>query len=227
VLLAANRAFHQLLVNGVPVEYQQDGETRGDFVRLVDFADVGTNEWLAVNQFSIKGAKYTRRPDIVLFVNGLPLVLLELKNPADENADIWKAYHQLQTYKEQIPDLFQYNEILVISDGTEARLGSLSANMERFMAWRTIDGHARPAGAVQRTGNPGARRAGSGLPAGLPCASSSCSRMTAPWSRRSPGITSSMRCARPSIRWWRHPAPAAAARGAWSGIPKARARASP
>jgi type I restriction enzyme R subunit len=140
VLLAANRAFHQLLVNGVPVEYQKDGETRGDFVRLIDFAEAGANEWLAVNQFSIKGPKYTRRPDIVLFVNGLPLVLLELKNPADEKADIWKAYHQLQTYKEQIPDLFQYNEILVISDGTEARLGSLSANVERFMAWRTIDG---------------------------------------------------------------------------------------
>jgi type I restriction enzyme R subunit len=140
VLLAANRTFHQLLVNGVPVQYQQEGETRGDFVRLIDFAEVGKNEWLAVNQFSVKGAKYTRRPDIVLFVNGLPLVLLELKNPADEKADIWKAYHQLQTYKEQIPDLFQYNEILVISDGTEARLGSLSANVERFMAWRTIDG---------------------------------------------------------------------------------------
>jgi len=140
VLLAANRAFHQLLVNGVPVQYQKDGETRGDFVRLIDFAEVGANEWLAVNQFSVKGAKYTRRPDIILFVNGLPLVLLELKNPADEKADIWKAYDQIQTYKEQIPDVFQYNELLVISDGTEARLGSLSANVERFMAWRTIDG---------------------------------------------------------------------------------------
>ncbi|MBE0502571.1 MAG: type I restriction endonuclease subunit R [Desulfuromonadales bacterium] len=140
VLLAANRAFHQLLVNGVPVEYQKDGETRGDFVRLIDFAEVTANEWLAVNQFSIKGAKYTRRPDIILFVNGLPLVLLELKNPADAKADIWKAYDQIQTYKEQIPDLFQYNELLVISDGSEARLGSLSANVERFMAWRTIDG---------------------------------------------------------------------------------------
>lgn len=140
VLLAANRAFHQLLVNGVGVEYQKDGETRGDFVRLIDFAEVGANEWLAVNQFSIKGAKYTRRPDIILLVNGLPLVLLELKNPADEKADIWKAYDQIQTYQEQIPDVFQYNEVLVISDGTEARMGSLSADVERFMAWRTIDG---------------------------------------------------------------------------------------
>jgi type I restriction enzyme, R subunit len=86
--------------------------------------------------------KYTRRPDIILFINGLPLVLLELKNPADQNADIWKAYDQLQTYKEQIPDVFQYNEVLVITDGTEALMGSLSADTERFMAWRTIDGVA-------------------------------------------------------------------------------------
>ena len=169
VLLSANRAFHSLLVNGVPVEYQSGGETRGDFVRLIDweeFADVpspptplpkgegsekpfsrrekggdeGGNEFLAVNQFSIKGPKHTRRPDIILFVNGLPLVLLELKNPADTHADIWKAYDQIQTYKEQIPDVFQYNEILVISDGSEARMGSLSANAERFMQWRTVDG---------------------------------------------------------------------------------------
>ncbi|MEX3924014.1 type I restriction endonuclease subunit R [Paraburkholderia sp. BR10936] len=142
VLLSANRNFHNLLVNGVPVEYQKDGETRGDYVRLIDFADASVNEWLAINQFSIKGPKHSRRPDIVVFVNGLPLVLLELKNPADENADIWKAYDQILTYKEQIPDIFQYNEILVISDGSQARMGSLSANSERFMAWRTIDGTA-------------------------------------------------------------------------------------
>ncbi|MEQ1539920.1 MAG: type I restriction endonuclease [Sphingorhabdus sp.] len=151
VLLAANRHFHRLLVNGVLVQYQKDGETRGDFVRLMDWDSPSPqpspngrggslNEWLAVNQFSIKGAKYTRRPDIILFINGLPLVLLELKNPVDQNADIWKAFDQLQTYKEQIPDVFQYNEILVISDGTEARMGSLSADSERFLAWRTIDG---------------------------------------------------------------------------------------
>lgn len=140
VLLSANRIFHNLLVNGVPVEYQKDGETRGDFVRLIEFSDVSANEWLAINQFTIKGPKHTRRPDVILFVNGLPLVLLELKNPADENADIWKAYDQIQTYKEQTPDVFQYNEILVISDGSDARMGSLSANSERFLAWRTIDG---------------------------------------------------------------------------------------
>ena len=140
VQLAANRLFHRLLVGGVPVQYQVDGETRGDFVRLIDWADVAANDWLAVNQFSIQGPKHTRRPDLIVFVNGLPLVLLELKNPADVIADIWKAFEQLQTYKEQIPDLFQYNQILVISDGSQARMGSLSADAERFMSWRTIDG---------------------------------------------------------------------------------------
>jgi len=139
-LLSANRHFHRLLVGGVPVQYQKDGETRGDLVRLIDWAEPAHNDWLAVNQFSIKGPHHTRRPDIILFVNGLPLVLLELKNPADLNADVWKAYDQIQTYKEQIPDVFQTNEMLVISDGTEALLGSLSADPERFMAWRTIDG---------------------------------------------------------------------------------------
>ena len=138
--LSANRAFHKLLVAGVPVQYQRDGETVGDFVRLADWTDPSRNECWAVNQFTIKGPHHTRRPDIVLFVNGLPLVLIELKNPADEAADIWKAYDQIQTYKEQIPDLFPYNGLLVISDGSEARLGSLSANAERFMQWRTIDG---------------------------------------------------------------------------------------
>ena len=139
-LLSANRHFHKLLVGGVPVQYQKDGETRGDFVRLIDWADPERNEWLAVNQFSIKGPHHTRRPDIILFVNGLPLVFIELKNPSDQNANVWKAYDQIQTYKEQIPDVFQYNEVLVISDGTEALLGSLSASGERFMGWRTIDG---------------------------------------------------------------------------------------
>ncbi|EMJ4935820.1 type I restriction endonuclease subunit R [Pseudomonas aeruginosa] len=140
VQLSANRLFHRLLVSGVPVQYQKDGETRGDFVRLIDWVEVKANDWLAINQFSIQGPKHTRRPDIILFVNGLPLVLLELKNPADVNADLGKAFDQIQTYKEQIPDLFQYNEILVIADGSEARMGSLSADAERFMNWRTIDG---------------------------------------------------------------------------------------
>jgi len=139
-LLPANRHFHRLLVGGVPVQYQLDGQTRGDFVRLVDWSHLARNEFLAVNQFTLKGAHHTRRPDIVLFINGLPVVLIELKNPADANADVWKAYEQLQTYKAQIPDVFQYNEVLVISDGTQALLGSLSSSCERFMAWRTIDG---------------------------------------------------------------------------------------
>jgi type I restriction enzyme R subunit len=141
-LLSGNRAFHRVLVTGVPVQYQLNGETRGDFVRLVDWHNTAANEWLAVQQFTIKGPRHTRRPDIVLFINGLPLVLVELKNPADVNADIWKAYDQIQTYKEQIADVFTYNELLIISDGTDARMGSLSANAERFMQWRTIDGVA-------------------------------------------------------------------------------------
>jgi type I restriction enzyme R subunit len=140
VQLAANRSFHKLLTNGVNVQYQKDGETRGDFVRLVDWTNPQNNEFWAVSQFTIKGPHHTRRPDIILFINGLPLVLIELKNSVNENADIWKAYDQIQTYKAQIPDVFEYNEILVVSDGSEARYGSLSANAERFMQWRTIDG---------------------------------------------------------------------------------------
>ena len=142
VLLAANRQFHRLLVNGVPVAYQQDGETRGDWVRLIDWTAPAHNDWLAVNQFTVKGPHHTRRPDIMLFVNGLPLVLMALKDPADLNADVWKAFHQVQTYKAQIGDVFQYNGLLMVSDGSDALLGSLSADSERFIAWRTIDGAA-------------------------------------------------------------------------------------
>lgn len=139
-LLSANQRFHQLLVRGVKVDVQRNGETVGDIARLIDWTDPAKNEWLAINQFSVKGPYHTRRPDIVLFVNGLPLGVIELKNPADANADIWKAFEQLQTYKLQTPDVFQYNEVLVISDGSDARMGSLSADAERFMQWRTIDG---------------------------------------------------------------------------------------
>lgn len=116
-LVQANRQFHRWLVEGVPVEFQRDGETRGGRVRLIDFDDPHRNDWLAVNQFSVQGSQRTRRPDIVLFVNGLPIVVIELENPGDEAADIWAAFNQLQTYKEDIPDLFIYNEMLVISDG--------------------------------------------------------------------------------------------------------------
>ncbi|HQC98394.1 MAG TPA: type I restriction endonuclease subunit R [Aquabacterium sp.] len=138
----ANRQMHRWLVEGVPVEYQKDGETRGDRVKLVDWSDAARNDWLALNQFSIQGPKQTRRPDVVLFLNGLPVVVVELKNPGDENADLWAAFNQLQAYKEDIPDLFLGNALLVISDGIEARVGSLTADPERYMAWRTIDGEA-------------------------------------------------------------------------------------
>jgi type I restriction enzyme R subunit len=149
-LVAANRQMHRWLVEGVPVQYRKDSETRGDRVRLVDWADVARNDWYALNQFSIQGPKLTRRPDVVLFLNGLPVVVLELKNPGDENADLWAAFNQLQAYKADIPDLFGPIEILVISDGIEARMGSLTADQERFMAWRTIDGVATdPLGAMR------------------------------------------------------------------------------
>jgi type I restriction enzyme R subunit len=139
-LVQANRQFHRYLRDGVRVEFQRDGETVADFVRLFDFDRPENNDWLAVNQFSIKGAHHTRRPDIIVFINGLPIAVLELKNPADENADIWDAFNQLQTYKEHIPDLFITNELLIIADSVTARVGSLTADKERFMAWRTIDG---------------------------------------------------------------------------------------
>ena len=149
-LVQANRQMHRWMVEGVPVEYQKGGETRGDRVRLVDWSDVSRNDWLALNQFSIQGPKRTRRPDVVLFLNGLPVVVVELKNPGDENADLWSAFNQLQTYKDDIPDLFLSNGLLVISDGLEARVGSLTADRERFMAWRTIDGETvDPLGAMR------------------------------------------------------------------------------
>jgi type I restriction enzyme R subunit len=139
-LMQANRQFHRWLTDGVPVEINRDGETLGDRVKLIDFANADNNEWLAINQYSIEGPHHTRRPDIVVFINGIPLGVIELKNPADENADIWAAFNQLQTYKEDVPDLFVFNEVLAISDYTLARVGSLSADQERFNAWRTIDG---------------------------------------------------------------------------------------
>ena len=140
-LVANNRAFHRLLVDGVEVEYKRpDGTIAGDHARLVDFDDPDNNDWVAANQFTVIDGKHNRRPDIVLFVNGLPLAVIELKNPTDENATIWSAFNQLQTYKQQIPGLFVYNESLVISDGLEARVGSLTAGREWFMPWRTIEG---------------------------------------------------------------------------------------
>jgi type I restriction enzyme R subunit len=136
-----NRAFHRMLVDGVPVEYRTaSGEMRGERARIVDFETPDNNDWLAVRQFTVVENRRTRRPDLVLFVNGLPLAILELKNPVDERATLWTAYSQLQTYKQEIPSLFVYNEALVISDGLEARLGTLTASRDRFMPWRTITG---------------------------------------------------------------------------------------
>ena len=139
-LVQNNRTFHLMLVDGIEVEYRgADGTMRGDRVRLADVENPENNDWLAVNQFAVKGES-ARRPDIVLFVNGLPLGVIELKNPTDENATVWSAFRQLQTYKREIPRLFTYNQALVVSDGVEARVGSLTADRERFMPWRTIEG---------------------------------------------------------------------------------------
>jgi len=139
-----NRAFHRMLVDGVTVEQKRpDGSIGGVIVRLVDFEHADTNDWLVVNQFTVTsgGANgHNRRPDIVIFVNGLPLAVIELKNAADEQATIWSAFHQLQTYKAQVPRLFAYNEALLISDGLEGRIGTLTAAREWFMPWRTTDG---------------------------------------------------------------------------------------
>ncbi|MBK7384425.1 MAG: type I restriction endonuclease subunit R [Flavobacteriales bacterium] len=145
-LLASNEAFQKLLTHGVPVVEMRDGNERGHHARLIDFTNTSQNEYLAVNQFTIKRAPGVQggfahyRPDIILFVNGLPLVVLELKNPADENATAFSAYKQLQTYKSTIHPLFTTNALLVASDGLEARMGSLTAEWNRFMAWKSIDG---------------------------------------------------------------------------------------
>ena len=140
-LIANNRAFHRMFVDGVEVEYQRpDGSVAGDRVRLIDFDDLEANDWLVVNQFTVIEGQHNRRPDAVVFVNGLPLAVIELKNAADESATIWSAFNQLQTYKLQIPSLFVFNEALLVSDGLEARIGTLSADKERFMPWRTIEG---------------------------------------------------------------------------------------
>jgi type I restriction enzyme R subunit len=140
-LAARNRTVHRLLVDGVTVEYRTpDGEIRGAQARVLDFDNTDANDWLAVNQFTVVENKHSRRPDVVLFVNGLPLAVVELKNAADENATIWTAFQQLQTYKAEIPSLFATNALLVISDGVEARVGTLTAGREWFKPWRTVSG---------------------------------------------------------------------------------------
>ncbi len=140
-LEARNRAFHRLLVDGVTVEYRTDnGTVRGAQARVIDFDTPVNNDWLAVNQFTVVENKHERRPDVVLFVNGLPLGVIELKNPADEDATIWTAWQQLQTYKAELPALFSMNAALLVSDGVEARIGTLTAGREWFKPWRTISG---------------------------------------------------------------------------------------
>ena len=140
-LEARNRAFHRMLVDGVTVEYRRDnGAIRGAQAQVIDFDDSANNDWLTVNQFTVVENKHERRPDIVLFVNGLPLGLIELKNPADEDATIWTAWQQLQTYKAELPELFAFNAALIVSDGVEARIGTLTAGREWCKPWRTVTG---------------------------------------------------------------------------------------
>ena len=140
-LEARNRAFHRMLVEGVTVEYQAEaGAIRGAQVQVIDFDKPGRNDWLAVNQFTVTENQHTRRPDVALFVNGLPLGIIELKNPADEDATLWTAWQQLQTYKAELPGLFAMNEMLMVSDGVGARVGTLAAGREWFKPWRTISG---------------------------------------------------------------------------------------
>lgn len=139
-LMSCNRQVHSWITKGVKVTYHEGNQEVGKQLKVIDFENPENNDWLVVNQFRIHGVKQNRRPDVLVFLNGLPLGVIELKNVADAKADIWAAYNQLQTYKTDIPDLFNYNTCLVISDGIYARLGSLSANEERFMRWRTIDG---------------------------------------------------------------------------------------
>ncbi len=138
-----NRRFHKLLTDGVDVEYRRDdGTIAGDKVWLIDFGHPERNDWLAVNQFTVVEDRRNRRPDVVIFVNGLPLGVIELKNPADENATIKGTFNQFRIYKKDIASLFPFNAALVVSDGLEARIGTLTADWEWFMPWRTIDGHA-------------------------------------------------------------------------------------
>ncbi|MFA5856685.1 MAG: type I restriction endonuclease subunit R [Candidatus Pacearchaeota archaeon] len=138
-LVSDNQQFHNLLVNGVDVEYRKDGRIKGDKVWLFDFENVKKNEFLAVNQFTIIENDNNRRPDILIFVNGLPLVIFELKNPADAEATVTNAFHQIETYKLQIPSLFRFNELVIISDGLETHAGTITSGVERLTAWKTIN----------------------------------------------------------------------------------------
>jgi type I restriction enzyme R subunit len=140
-LVGRNRVVHRMLIDGVTVEYRRkDGSVAGAQAHVIDFDSPEKNDWLAVNQFSVAEGQHTRRPDVVLFVNGLPLAVIELKNPADEDATVWSAFQQLQTYQAQIPSLFTTNAVLVVSDGVQARIGALGSGKEWFKPWRTVTG---------------------------------------------------------------------------------------
>jgi len=139
-LLANNENFHQMLTEGINVSYQKDGHDRGDLVWLIDFKNPENNEFIVANQFTVIENGNNKRPDVILFVNGIPLVVIELKNPADENATVKSAFRQLQTYKQIIPSLFTYNGFMIVSDGLEAKAGTLSSGFTRFMAWKSADG---------------------------------------------------------------------------------------
>ena len=139
-LLANNEAFHRFLTDGVPVQYRLDDNEKNDYVWLIDFANPLNNEFLVVNQYTVIEDNQNKRPDILLFVNGIPLVLIELKNAADESATVRRAFDQIQTYKAVIPCLFTFNAFCVISDGMECRAGSISADFSRYMAWKSADG---------------------------------------------------------------------------------------
>ena len=144
-----NHDFHRMLVNGIDVQYKrEDGSIKHDKVFLFDFNHMENNEFLAVNQFTVIENKHERRPDIVLFVNGIPLVLIELKNPEDENATIWSAYKQIGTYISEIPSVFRFNEICIISDGLETRYGTITTERERYSQWKTVN-YERPLGLTQ------------------------------------------------------------------------------
>lgn len=139
-LLTNNESFHRLLTEGIKVSYQKDGQQRGDLVWLIDFNTPENNDFIVANQFTVVEDGVNKRPDVILFVNGIPLVVIELKNAADENATIKSAFRQIETYKAVIPSLFTYNAFTIISDGLEARAGTLSSGMSRFMAWKSADG---------------------------------------------------------------------------------------
>ncbi len=138
-LVVNNEVFHRMLTEGVHVSYKKNGEIRGDLVWLIDDRNLDNNDFLVVNQFTVVENNLHKRMDIVLFINGLPLVILELKNPAQENATVHSAFHQIQTYKAMIPRLFSYNGFIVLSDGLEARAGTISSDFSRFMVWKTVD----------------------------------------------------------------------------------------